>query len=169
MPPRRPLLENSFFKKKDFTYSLNRETASERGNTSRGVGEEEAGSQRMSPMRDSFPDCQEHALSRRQAFNDCTTQVPLDVGFLIFQPAFWGRGLPHRYSGNPVWVKSPCSLRGGDGDAHTVSRYFQVFVLWHLSLVVCCASSDRAAAAESRPLSQNRGIAARSPLMFWPL
>ena len=37
------------------------------------------------------------------------------VGFLIFQPAFWGRGLPRRYSGNPVWVESPCPLRGGMG------------------------------------------------------
>ena len=38
-----------------------------------------------------------------------------DVGFLIFQPAFWGRGLPHQYSGNPVWVESPCPLQGGMG------------------------------------------------------
>ena len=38
-----------------------------------------------------------------------------DVGFLIFQPAFWGWGLLRQYSGNPVWVESPCPLRGGLG------------------------------------------------------
>ena len=30
----------------------------------------------------------------------------------------------------------------GDGDGHTVSRYFQAFVLWRLSLAVCSASSE---------------------------
>ena len=33
-----------------------------------------------------------------------------DVGFLIFQPAFWGKGLPQRYSGDPVWVELPHPL-----------------------------------------------------------
>ena len=79
------------------------------------VGEEEAGSQQRSPMRDSFLERCDHALIRRQALNDCATQAPRDVGFLIFPPAFWGRGLPCRYSGNPVWVESPCPLRGGMG------------------------------------------------------
>ena len=45
-------------------------------------------------MRDSFPERCDHALIRRQALNDCATQAPRVVGFLIFQPAFWGRGLP---------------------------------------------------------------------------
>ena len=79
---------------KDFIYLCGREPTSKRGNTSREVGEEEAGSQRRSPMRDSFPELRDHALSQRQALNDCATQAPRDVGFLIFQPAFWGRGLP---------------------------------------------------------------------------
>ena len=39
------------------------ETASERGNTSGGVGEEEAGSQRRRPMWDSIRECRDHALS----------------------------------------------------------------------------------------------------------
>ena len=30
----------------------------------------------------------------------------------------------------------------GDGDGHAVSWYFQAFVLWWLSLAVCCASSE---------------------------
>ena len=30
----------------------------------------------------------------------------------------------------------------GDGDGHPVSRYFQAFVVWQLSLGVCCASSE---------------------------
>ena len=30
----------------------------------------------------------------------------------------------------------------GYGDGHAVSWYFQAFVLWWLSLVVCCASSE---------------------------
>ena len=42
-------------------------------------------------------------------------RVLMDAGFLIFQPAFWGKGLPHRYSGNPVWIEYPCPLRGGMG------------------------------------------------------
>ena len=66
-------------------------------------------------MRHSFPECREHALTQRHALNDCATQAPRDVGFLIFQPAFWGRGLPRRYSGNPVCVESLCPLRGGMG------------------------------------------------------
>ena len=66
-------------------------------------------------MRDSFPERRDHALSRRQVLNDCATQAPRVVGYLIFQPAFWGRGLPRRYSGNPVWVESPCPLQGGMG------------------------------------------------------
>ena len=67
-------------------------------------------------MRDSFPERRDHALSRRQALNDCATQAPQGAwGFLIFQPAVWGRGLPLRYSGNPVWVESPRPLRGGMG------------------------------------------------------
>ena len=101
-----------------FIYLCVREPTSERGNTSRGVGEEEAGSQQRSPMRDSFPERRDHALSRRQVLSDCATQAPRVVGFLIFQPAFWARGLPRGYSGNPVWVASPCPLRGGWGWAH---------------------------------------------------
>ena len=95
---------------KDFIYLCGREPTSERGNTAGGVGEEEAGSQRRSPMRDSVPELRDHAQSRRQALNHCAPRAPRDVGFLIFQPAFWGRGLPRGYSGNPVWVESPCPL-----------------------------------------------------------
>ena len=64
-------------------------------------------------MRYSFPEHQDHSLSRRQTLNDCSTQAPWDVGFLIFQPPFWGRGLLRRYSGNPVWVECLRPLRGG--------------------------------------------------------
>ena len=45
-------------------------------------------------------------------------------------------------------LRKPClgrvsmSPARGDGDGHTVSRYFQAFVLWWLSLAVCCASSE---------------------------
>ena len=57
-----------------------------------------------------------------------------------------------------------------DGDGHNVSRYFQAFVLWRLSLASAVPLLRvRAAAAESQPLSQDRGIADGSPLMFWPL
>ena len=64
-----------------------------------------------------------------------------DVGFLIFQPDFWGRGLLHWYSGNPVWVELPL-FPVGRGDGHNANRYFQAFVSWQLSLVVFCASSE---------------------------
>ena len=91
-----------FFKDFIYLFERERETVSKKGKSSRGVGEEEAGSQQRSPMRDSFPECWDHALSRRQALNDCATQVLRVVGFLIFQPALWGRDLPRQYSGNPV-------------------------------------------------------------------
>ena len=45
-------------------------------------------------------------------------------------------------------LRQPClgrvsvSPARGDGDGHTVSRYFQAFVLWRLRLAVCCASSE---------------------------
>ena len=59
----RDLRDVGFFFK-DFIYSFERErqTVSKKGNTSRGVGEEEAGSRWRSPMRDSFPECRDHAL-----------------------------------------------------------------------------------------------------------
>ena len=46
------------------------------GTQAGGVGEEEAGSQRRSPMWGSIPECRDHALSRRQTLNNCGTQVP---------------------------------------------------------------------------------------------
>ena len=52
------------------------ETASERGSTSRGVREEEAGSQPRSLMQGSIPEHGDHALSQRQT-NDWATQVPV--------------------------------------------------------------------------------------------
>ena len=79
----RDLRDAGFFFK-DFIYLCGRETTSEKGNTSRRVEEQEAGAKRRSPMRDSFPERWDHALSRRQALNDCATQVPQVVGFLIF-------------------------------------------------------------------------------------
>ena len=45
-------------------------------------------------------------------------------------------------------LRKPClgrvsmSPARGDGDGHPVSWYFQAFVLWWLSLAVCCASSE---------------------------
>ena len=66
-------------------------------------------------MSDSFPERCDHTLIRRQVLNDCATQAPRFVDFLIFQPAFWGRGLPCLYSGNRVWVESLCPLQGGMG------------------------------------------------------
>ena len=112
----RDLRDVGFFFK-DFIYLFERErqTVSKKGNPSRRVREEESGSQRRRPVRDSFREHCDHALIRRQVLNDCATQAPWVVGFLIFQPAFWGRGLPRRYSGNPVWVESLCPLRGGMG------------------------------------------------------
>ena len=67
-------------------------------------------------------------------------------------------------------LRQPClgrvapSPARGDGDGHNVNRYFWAFVLWRLSPVVYCASSERAEVAESQPLSQNREIAVCSPL-----
>ena len=55
---------------KDFISLTEIETASERGNTSRGVGEEEAGSQQRSLMRGSIPEHWDHALSQRQTLDD---------------------------------------------------------------------------------------------------
>ena len=80
----------------DFIYLFERERqiVSKKGNPSRGVGEEEAGSWWRSPMRDSFLERCDHTLIRRQELNDCATPELRVVGFLIFQPAFWGRGLP---------------------------------------------------------------------------
>ena len=85
-----------FFFFKDFIYLFDRERERQparEGTQAGGVGEEKAGSRQRSPMRDSFPECCDHALIRRQALNDCATQVPRVVGFLIFHPAFWVTGL----------------------------------------------------------------------------
>ena len=61
---------------KDVIYLCGRETTSESWNTSREVGEEEAGSQRRSPMRDSFPEHRDHALNRRQALMTAPPRRP---------------------------------------------------------------------------------------------
>ena len=64
----RNYLKNFF---KDFIYLCDRETASERGNTSRGSG------RGRSRLVGSIPEPWDHSLSWRQMLNDCTTQVPL--------------------------------------------------------------------------------------------
>ena len=71
----RDLKDVGFFFK-DYIYLCGREPTSERGNTSREVLGEEAGFQWRSPIRDSFLERRDHALSRRLAVNDCATQVP---------------------------------------------------------------------------------------------
>ena len=84
-----------------------------------------------------------------------------DVGFLIFQIAFYGRGLPRQYSGNPVWVDLRV-LCEGDGDGHPVSWCFQAFVLLWLSLAVCCAFSERQSSSGriSASVTEQRGLRA---------
>ena len=57
-------------------------------------------------------------LSRVQIIDQDPCSVQLfyrdlsDVGFLIFQPAFWGRDLPCRYSGNCLGRVSMSPARG---------------------------------------------------------
>ena len=106
--------------------------------------EEEAGSQQKRLMRDSFLERWDHALSRRQALNDCATQAPGVVGFLIFQPAFCvlGEGPATPILRQPCLVRVSVSPARGDGDGHSLSWYFQAFVLWQLSLAVSYASSE---------------------------
>ena len=156
----RDLRDVGFFFK-DFIYLFMWQPISERGNRSRGVGEEEAGSQWRSPMRDSFPECRDHAFSGRQALNDCATQAPRVVGFLIFQPAFCvlGEGPAAPILRQPCLGRVSASPARGDGDGHTVSRYFQAFVLWWLSLVVCCAFSERQSSSGliSASVTEQRG------------
>ena len=121
-------------------------------------------------MRDSFLERRDHTQSRRQVLNDCATRAPGHVGFLIFQPAFWGRGLAPQYSGNPVWVESPCPLLGETGlrtlRAGISRLLFSGGFPWRSAVPLLRV---RAAVAESQSLSQNRGIMDRSPLMFWQL
>ena len=67
-PGRAPLfyrdLRDVGFFFKDFIYLFESEieAVNKKGNPSMGVGEEEAGSQQRSPMRDSFPERCDHAL-----------------------------------------------------------------------------------------------------------
>ena len=64
----RDLRDVGFFFK-DFIYLFERErqTVSKKGNPSRGVGEEEAGSPRRSPMRNSFPERRDHTEEKTGA------------------------------------------------------------------------------------------------------
>ena len=84
---------------------LRERDSQQNGNPSRGVGEEEAGSQWRSTMRDSFLERCDHTLIRRQVLNDCTTQSLRVVGFLIFSLPSGGGAYP-----KPVWVETPCPL-----------------------------------------------------------
>ena len=168
----RDLRDVGFFFK-DFIYLFERErqTVSKKGNPSRGVGEEEAGSQRRSLMRDSFPECCDHALIQRQALNDCATQVPWVVGFLIFQPAFWGEGTAVLIFRQPCLGRVALSPTRRDGDGHNVSRYFRAFVLWWLSLVVFCASSESQSSSGCilASVSEQRDHSPLSPELSWSL
>ena len=66
------------------------------------------------------------------------------MGFLIFQPAFCvlGEGPAAPILRQPCLVRVSVSPARGDGDGHSLSRYFQAFVLWRLSLAAGYASSE---------------------------
>ena len=70
------LINSSFFFKILFIYSTEIETASERGNTSRGSGRGRSRLIAEDPDVGLIPQRQDHALSRRQTPNRCATQVP---------------------------------------------------------------------------------------------
>ena len=83
---------------------------------------------------------------------------------LDFSACLLGEGPATPILRQPCLGRVSVSPARGDGDRHTVSWSFQAFVLWRLSLVVCCASSEsQSSVAESQPLSQNRRIAVHSP------
>ena len=62
-------------------------------------------------------------------------------GLLDFSACLLGEGPATPILRQPCLGVSVFPARG-DGDGHTVSRYFQAFFLWRLSLAVCCASSE---------------------------
>ena len=63
------------------------------------------------------------------------------MGFLIFSACLLGEGPATQILSQPCLGRVSLSPARGDGDGHPVSRYFQAFVLWWLSLAVCYASS----------------------------
>ena len=65
-----------------------------------------------------------------------------DVGFLIFQPAFWREGPAVVILRQLCLGRVAQSPAGEGGSGHNVNWYFWAFVLWRLSLAVCCASSE---------------------------
>ena len=66
------------------------------------------------------------------------------MGFLIFQPAFCvlGEGPAAPILRQPCLGRVSVSPAREDGDGHSLSRYFQAFVLWRLSLAAGYASSE---------------------------
>ena len=93
-----------------------------------------------------------------------------DVDFLLFQPAFWGEGPAVLIFRQLCLGRVALSPARGSGDGHNESWYFWALSSggfpWQFAVPLLRV---RAAVAESQPLSQNRGITGRSPLMFWPL
>ena len=94
-PARCPKCEFLFFYFFKSFYSTEIETASERGNTSRGSGRGRSRlivEERRNLMWGSIPERRDHALSRRQTLNCCATQAPRDwiffsqVSVLAFSP-----------------------------------------------------------------------------------
>ena len=61
-----------------FIYLTEIETASDRGNTSRGSGRRRSSLPAKSPMQAWIAGPWDHALSRRQTLNRCATQAPLE-------------------------------------------------------------------------------------------
>ena len=53
----------------------------------------------------------------------------------------------------------------GESNGHTLSLYFQAFVLWQLSLYVCCAFSESLSSIGriSASVSEQRGVWAILP------
>ena len=107
-----------FFLKIFFIYFTEIETASERGNTSRGSGR---GRSRLIAEE---PD------------------VGLDRGLLDFSACLLWEVPAAPILSQPCLGRVSVSPARGDGDGHAVSQYFPAFVLWWLSLVVCCAYSE---------------------------
>ena len=94
-----------------------------------------------------------------------------DVGFLIFQPVFWGERPAALILRQPCLGRVALSPMRGDEDGHNVSWYFRAFVLWRLSLVVFCASSESQSSSGRilASVSEQGGCSPLSTELSWPL
>ena len=109
-------------------------------------------------------------LTGTQALRPCFIGI-LAMWVFDFSPCLLGEGPATPILRQPCLGRVSLSPVRGDGGEHTVSRYFQAFVLWTLSLAIFCVSSENQSSSGHilASVSEQRDRIQLSTELSWPL